>query len=636
MSHPTNNVYHHPETERNESFKDQDKFSSEGIKQFPNGNNTPPVNYPPRPPLQRIDSRSSFPIRPGFPNPQGVPIRPPGQQIRPPPPGTVFRPPQIPNRPPFQQGFPNNQLNQNIRPGGPNIRPPGVPFPPGSFPRGIPPGVRHPGMIHQRSEPNPEQQKFEQFSRSQTLDSTDINSSPPGHANMDNNEPPPVNLEKYAPIKSTSSSLNSSTTNLNEEPVRTLSRNSSIDDRKFTNSQESLERKSEHEYPSRPESRSSSRMGQILENNDSKNINETPDSILTQRPESRSSVSSKSSNPRTNSAKENIKEEKSIEQSVNKTSISREIKPSETPISLSTTAVKMETEKNIEQSKDSLQLKNLTKTKSSIKIEGDNDSGVDESTQGNDRSSNGDASPRKSASKAPKRISSATPSKARSLSRDSKSPSLKSPDSNATTPGTTERKKLPMNKVQVGSAPSPNLKEVRSKIGSLQNATHKPGGGNVKIETKKIELKNVTPRIEAKNDKYIPKGGEKKIISQKLQWNAKPKVGSLDNATHKPVSSGKKIETIKLDFKEKAKPKVGSKDNMKHTPGGGDIKIETKKLDFNVQSKVGSLDNVKHKPKGGDKKIFDDKEYLKQMSGISSENHSLSGSQADEYLYKFY
>lgn len=58
-----------------------------------------------------------------------------------------------------------------------------------------------------------------------------------------------------------------------------------------------------------------------------------------------------------------------------------------------------------------------------------------------DQSSNGDASsPRKSASKMPKRISSATPSKNRSLSRDSKSPSLKSPDSNATTPGTTERK----------------------------------------------------------------------------------------------------------------------------------------------------------------------------------------------------
>lgn len=37
-----------------------------------------------------------------------------------------------------------------------------------------------------------------------------------------------------------------------------------------------------------------------------------------------------------------------------------------------------------------------------------------------------------------------------------------------------------------------------------------------------------------------------------------------------------------------------------------------------MQSKIGSLDNVKHKPGGGDKKIFDDKEYLKQMSGMTS------------------
>lgn len=69
---------------------------------------------------------------------------------------------------------------------------------------------------------------------------------------------------------------------------------------------------------------------------------------------------------------------------------------------------------------------------------------------------------------------------------------------------------VPMNKVQVGNAPSPNLKQVRSKIGSLENASHKPGGGNIKIETKKLEFK-VTPRIEAKNEKYTPKGGEKKV-----------------------------------------------------------------------------------------------------------------------------
>lgn len=69
-----------------------------------------------------------------------------------------------------------------------------------------------------------------------------------------------------------------------------------------------------------------------------------------------------------------------------------------------------------------------------------------------------------------------------------------------------------MNKIQVGSAPSPNLKVVRSKIGSLQNTSYKPGGGQVKIENKKLEFKNAAPRIEAKNDKYAPKGGDKKVI----------------------------------------------------------------------------------------------------------------------------
>lgn len=63
------------------------------------------------------------------------------------------------------------------------------------------------------------------------------------------------------------------------------------------------------------------------------------------------------------------------------------------------------------------------------------------------------------------------------------------------------------------------------------------------------------------------------IISTKLQWNAKSKIGSLENAHHKPGGGDKKIETIKTDFKDKAKPKVGSKDNVKHLPGGGDIKV---------------------------------------------------------------
>lgn len=64
------------------------------------------------------------------------------------------------------------------------------------------------------------------------------------------------------------------------------------------------------------------------------------------------------------------------------------------------------------------------------------------------------------------------------------------------------------------------------------------------------------------------------ITQVKLQWNAKPKVGSLDNTTYRPGGGEKKIESQKLDFKDKAKSKVGSKDNVKHMPGGGAVKVD--------------------------------------------------------------
>lgn len=71
-----------------------------------------------------------------------------------------------------------------------------------------------------------------------------------------------------------------------------------------------------------------------------------------------------------------------------------------------------------------------------------------------------------------------------------------------------------MNKIKVGNAPPPKLREVKSKIGSLQNASHKAGGGNVKIETKKLEY-NVQSRIAAKNENYQPGGGDKKVRTYK-------------------------------------------------------------------------------------------------------------------------
>lgn len=68
-----------------------------------------------------------------------------------------------------------------------------------------------------------------------------------------------------------------------------------------------------------------------------------------------------------------------------------------------------------------------------------------------------------------------------------------------------------MNKIQVGAAPSPNIKTVKSKIGSLDNASYKPGGGKVKMENRKIDFSKVQPRIAAKNEQYQPGGGDKKV-----------------------------------------------------------------------------------------------------------------------------
>ncbi|XP_034828570.1 microtubule-associated protein tau isoform X3 [Maniola hyperantus] len=254
--------------------------------------------------------------------------------------------------------------------------------------------------------------------------------------------------------------------------------------------------------------------------------------------------------------------------------------------------------------------------------DGDNDSGVDESTQGNDINGSPGSPNKKLPSKLPMKEKSNSSLK-QSLSRSSsKSATAKTPE----TPQPNEKKKVPMNKVQVGNAPSPNIKAVKSKIGSLDNTTYKPGGGKVKIENRKLDFNNITPKIAAKNEAYTPSGGAKKITTTKLEWNVKSKIGSLQNTSYKPGGGDKKIETVKLDFKDKAKPKVASTVNITHKPGGGGVKtltstgkkpIENQKLDFKAQSKIGSLDNVKHKPGGGDIKIFDDKDYIKQIGGHS-------------------
>lgn len=67
---------------------------------------------------------------------------------------------------------------------------------------------------------------------------------------------------------------------------------------------------------------------------------------------------------------------------------------------------------------------------------------------------------------------------------------------------------VPMNKVKVGITPSPNIKEVKSKVGSLANTNlpKKPASGNVKIPEQKLAWK-AESRVGSFNTNYVRKGG---------------------------------------------------------------------------------------------------------------------------------
>lgn len=111
--------------------------------------------------------------------------------------------------------------------------------------------------------------------------------------------------------------------------------------------------------------------------------------------------------------------------------------------------------------------------------------------------------------------------------------------------------------LKVINQPLPDLKNVKSKVGSTANLKHQPKGGQVQIQTKKIDLSHVTS-----------------------------KCGSMSNIHHRPGGGNIRIENVKLDFKDKAHAKVGSLENASHIPGGGNIMIESHKLSFRETAKA--------------------------------------------------
>ncbi|XP_055722755.1 microtubule-associated protein 4-like isoform X5 [Salvelinus fontinalis] len=131
------------------------------------------------------------------------------------------------------------------------------------------------------------------------------------------------------------------------------------------------------------------------------------------------------------------------------------------------------------------------------------------------------------------------------------------------------------------NAPLPDLKNVRSKIGSTDNMKYQSTGGKVS---------------SAGGSQSKDGQGKVMIVHKKLDFShITSRCGSKDNIKHVPGGGNVQIQHKKVDL-SKVTSKCGSKDNIKHKPGvsttgGGDVKIEAK-ANGNGKPKVGSMDNI--------------------------------------------
>ncbi|XP_026858778.2 microtubule-associated protein 4 isoform X2 [Electrophorus electricus] len=181
--------------------------------------------------------------------------------------------------------------------------------------------------------------------------------------------------------------------------------------------------------------------------------------------------------------------------------------------------------------------------------------------------------------------------------------------STATTTSTTTR-----TNPRPATATGPDIKNVRSKIGSTDNIKHQPGGGKVTLSQSR------TDTLAQGSVSKETSQGKVQIVSKKVDYShVTSRLGSKDNMKHVPGGGNVHIHSKKVDV-SKVTSKCGSKINIKHKPGGGDIKIESHKVNFKekAQPKVGSLDNVSHAPGGGNVKAEGEQETVEGSGAPSS------------------
>ncbi|XP_039382822.1 microtubule-associated protein 4 isoform X3 [Mauremys reevesii] len=274
------------------------------------------------------------------------------------------------------------------------------------------------------------------------------------------------------------------------------------------------------------------------------------------------------------------------------------------------------------------------------------------------------ASPGVAISRPKPKSAAARPTTASSATPEAKKPStVKAPLKTSTVP------KPPR---PTSSVSAPDLKNIRSKIGSTDNIKHQPGGGRAKVEKKpesagaaRKSEPNAVSKMATTKTTVTKEGAQKQpngkvqIVSKKANYShVQSKCGSKDNIKHvpgggnvpnapKPASGSRsqpsiapkpspgstnvQIQSKKVDI-SKVSSKCGSKTNIKHKPGGGDVKIENQKLNFKekAQAKVGSLDNVGHVPAGGTVKPEGSEEAA--LLAQAPQNGDVTAPQADSEM----
>ncbi|NXR16595.1 MTAP2 protein, partial [Cinclus mexicanus] len=110
----------------------------------------------------------------------------------------------------------------------------------------------------------------------------------------------------------------------------------------------------------------------------------------------------------------------------------------------------------------------------------------------------------------------------------------------------------------------------------------------VRILNKKIDFSDIQSRCGSRdNIKHSAGGGNVSMHSHFGSHSPLHLCNFFICVSFFSVGGGRvKIESVKLDFKEKAQAKVGSLENAHHVPGGGNVKIDSQKLNFREHAKA--------------------------------------------------